>query len=104
MWTGLRLPEGFRDFRKWINPTSREWAEVASVAGKGAPDIRLKGYLRTIVSARRKLPYLMRLLFPHPDYLRMAYPPSRRCPLVFSYIRRWGHWMARVLRYVAAAF
>jgi len=100
MWTGLRLPEGFGDFRKWIQPTPREWAEIAYVTRKGAPDIRLKGYLKTILSAPKKLPYLMRLLFPHPDYLRMAYPPSKQCPLAVSYIRRWGSWMARVVRYM----
>lgn len=96
MWNGLRVPEKYRDFSKWLNPGDEEKAEMSYAMNKQGPDIRMKGYIAVVRSAPRKIPFLMKLIFPDPDFMLSAYPPSRKWLLPWSYVRRWNSWIVKV--------
>jgi hypothetical protein len=71
-WAGLELPEGFDDFSTWARPTR----------SLSNPSLLLK-----------RIPSLLRLLFPHPDMVRYCYPTSSNWLLPISYMRRWLRWI-----------
>ena len=100
IWYGLQIPEQYSDLTKWLSPEDAEKTELAFLLQKEGPDIRLKGYFRNFLSAPGKMRFLLKFLFPSPEYIRMTYPPSKKWILPLSYIRRWGSWIAKVLQYV----
>jgi hypothetical protein len=100
VWYGLQIPGGYNDFTKWLDPEEDEKAELTYLLKKEGPDIRLKGYFGNFLSAPRKIQFLLKFLFPSPDYICMTYPPPRKWLLPLSYVRRWGSWIAKVLQYV----
>jgi hypothetical protein len=100
IWNGLRVPTEYSDFSKWSNSVDAEKAELIYAVNKQGPDIRMKGYLATVRSAPKKIPFLMKLVFPDPDFMLKAYPPSKRWLLPWSYVRRWGRWIVKVARYL----
>jgi hypothetical protein len=100
MWYGIQPPEPYRELTKWLSPGEDERAELAYLSRKEGPDIRLRGYFDNFLSAPRKTQFLLKFLFPSPEYIRMTFPPSPKWLLPLSYIRRWGSWIAKVLQYV----
>ena len=103
-WYNLQIPEVYRDFTKWLNPNENEKAEYFYVKRKQGPDIRLRGYLDSFLSAPGKMRFIKEFLFPPSEYIRMTYPPSRKWLLPISYIRRWFNWIAKVFKYVVHDF
>ena len=98
-WNGIRLPEGYDDFTRLSKPDKAEKVELEYVTNNHATDIRLCGYLETLRESPNKIRYLMKFLFPPPDYIRATHPPSRIWLLPFSYVRRWAHWIGKLFRY-----
>ena len=100
MWNGFCVPEEYRSFSKWLSSKEDQETEILYAMNKQGPDIRLSGYLDSIHSAPKKIPYVMNFLFPDPDFMRANYPPSRNWLLPWSYVRRWWHWFFKLTRYV----
>jgi hypothetical protein len=99
IWYGLKIPEKYSDLTKWLSPEDAEKIELAYVRREKGPDIRLRGYFDNFLSAPRKIQFLLKFLFPSPEYICMTYPPSKKWLLPLSYIRRWGSWIAKVFQY-----
>jgi hypothetical protein len=100
MWNGLCVPEEYRNFSKWMRSKEAEQAEIIYAMDKQGPDIRLSGYIDSIRSAPKKIPYLLNFLFPKPDFMRVYYPPYRSWLLPWSYVRRWWHWFGKLVQYM----
>ena len=98
-WNGIRLPEGYDVFTHLAKPDEAEKVELEYVTNNHATDIRLCGYLETLRESPNKIRYLMKFLFPPPDYIRATHPPSRNWLLPFSYVRRWAHWIGKLFQY-----
>jgi hypothetical protein len=100
MWNGLQVPEEYRSFSKWMHSKEDQEAEIIYAMNKQGPDIRLSGYLDSIRSAPKKIPYVLNFLFPDLDFMRANYPPSRSWLLPWSYVRRWWHWFSKLVQYM----
>ncbi len=100
VWYGIELPGPYGEFTNWLRPKEGERAELAYLSRKKGPDIRLKGYFANFRSAPAKTRFLLKFLFPSPEYISMTYPSPRKWLLPFSYIRRWGRWFAKFIQYV----
>lgn len=93
VWAGLELPEGFDDFSTWPRPTEDESAVWADTMHHHWVTILLKRSLANPSLMLKRVPSLVRLLFPHPDIVRFCYPTSRKWLLPVSYVRRWFRWI-----------
>jgi hypothetical protein len=100
LWSGLCVPEEYKIFSKWMISKEEQESEIIYAMNKQGPDIRLSGYLDSIHSAPKKIPYLLNFLFPDPEFMRANYPPSRGWLLPWSYVLRWWHWFSKLLYYV----
>lgn len=99
LWNGLCVPEEYKSFSKWMISKEDQESEMIYAKNKQGPDIRLRGYLDSIRSTPKKIPYLLNFLFPNSDFMQANYPPSRNWLLPFSYIRRWWHWFGKLAQY-----
>jgi len=93
VWAGLQLPEGFDDFSSWPRPTEDESAVWADTMHHHWVTILLKRSLSNPSLLLKRVPSLLRLLFPHPDIVRFCYPTSSNWLLPISYVRRWFRWI-----------
>jgi hypothetical protein len=91
-WAGLELPEGFDDFSTWPRPTEDESAVWEDTMRHHWVTILLKRSLANPSLILKRIPSLLRLLFPHPDMVRFCYPTSSKWLLPVSYVRRWFRW------------
>jgi hypothetical protein len=96
-WAGLELPEGFDDFSTWPRPTEDESNVWADTMRHHWVTILLKRSLAKPSLLLRRVPSLLRLLFPHPDIVRFCYTPSRDWLLPLSYVRRWLTWIDQLV-------
>jgi hypothetical protein len=92
-WAGLELPEGFDDFSTWARPTEDEAAVWEDTMRHHWVTILLKRSLSNPSLLLKRIPSLLRLLFPHPDMVRYCYPTSSNWLLPISYMRRWLRWI-----------
>ncbi|MFA9613301.1 MAG: nucleotidyltransferase family protein, partial [Deltaproteobacteria bacterium] len=92
VWAGLELPEGFDDFSTWPRPTEDESAVWEDTMRHHWVTILLKRSLSNPSLLLKRIPSLLRLLFPHPDIVRFCYPTSSNWLLPLSYVRRWFRW------------
>ncbi len=92
-WAGLELPEGFDDFSTWPRPTEDESAVWEDTMRHHWVTILLKRSLANPSLLLKRIPSLLRLLFPHPDIVRFCYPTSSNWLLPLSYMRRWLRWI-----------
>jgi len=97
VWAGLELPEGFDDFSTWPRPTEDESAVWADTMRHHWVTILLKRSLSNPSLLIKRIPSLLRLLFPHPDIVRFCYPTSSNWLLPVSYVRRWFRWFDDVV-------
>ncbi len=93
VWTGLELPDGFDDFSTWPRPTEDESAVWEDTMRHHWVTILLKRSLSNPSLILKRIPSLLRLLFPHPDMVRFCYPTSSNWLLPISYVRRWLRWI-----------
>ena len=93
VWAGLELPDGFDDFSTWPRPTEDESAVWADTLHHHWVTILLKRSLANPSIILKRVPSLIRLLFPHPDIVRFCYPTSSKWLLPVSYVRRWFRWI-----------
>jgi hypothetical protein len=93
VWAGLELPEGFDDFSTWPRPTEDESAVWEDTMRHHWVTILLKRSLSNPSLLLKRIPSLLRLLFPHPDIVRFCYPTSSNWLLPLSYVRRWLRWI-----------
>jgi hypothetical protein len=93
VWAGLELPGGFDDFSTWPRPTEDESAVWADTMRHHWVTILLKRSLSNPSLLLKRIPSLLRLLFPHPDIVRFCYPTSSNWLLPISYVRRWLRWI-----------
>ena len=93
VWTGLELPDGFEDFSTWPPPTEDESAVWTDTMHHHWVTILLKRSLSNPSLIIKKVPSLLRLLFPNPDIVRVCYPTSSSWLLPVSYVRRWFRWI-----------
>ena len=103
-WYDLKIPQSFSELIVWLNPTDEEKAEYVYLSQKQGPDIRLRGYLNSFISAHGKIRFIVHFLFPSSTYIRMVYPPPRKWLLPFSYVRRWAHWFVKFFQYGLSAY
>jgi hypothetical protein len=92
VWIGLELPDGFDAFSTWPSPTEDEAAVWADTMRHHWVSILLKRSLANPSLLLKRVPSLLRLLFPHPDIVRFCYPTSSNWLLPVSYVRRWFRW------------
>ena len=93
VWAGLELPEGFDDFSTWPLPTEDESAVWEDTMQHHWVTILLKRSLANPSLILKRVPSLLRLLFPHPEMVRACYPISSNWLLPVSYVRRWFRWV-----------
>jgi hypothetical protein len=93
VWAGLELPDGFDDFSTWPRPTEDEFAVWADTMRHHWVTILLKRSLANPSLLLKRVPSLLRLLFPHPEIVRFCYPTSSNWLLPFSYVKRWFRWI-----------
>jgi hypothetical protein len=93
VWAGLELPDGFDDFFTWPRPTEDESAVWEDTMRHHWVTILLKRSLSNPSLLLKRVPSLLRLLFPHPDMVRYCYPTSSNWLLPISYVRRWFRWI-----------
>jgi hypothetical protein len=93
VWAGLELPDGFDDFSTWPRPTKDEATVWADTMRHHWVTILLKRSLANSSLLLKRVPSLLRLLFPHPDMVRYCYPTSSKWLLPVSYVRRWLRWI-----------
>ena len=93
VWAGLKLPDGFDDFSTWPRPSEDEADVWAGTMHHHWVTILLKRSLSSPSLLLKRVPSLLRLLFPHPDMVRLCYPTSSNWLLPFSYVRRWFRWI-----------
>jgi len=93
VWAGLELPDGFDDFSTWPRPTEDESAVWADTTRHHWVTILLKRSLANPSLLLKRIPSLLRLLFPNPDIVRVCYPASSKWLLPVSYVRRWFRWI-----------
>ncbi len=93
VWAGLELPDGFDDFSTWPRATEDESAVWADTMRHHWVTILLKRSLSNPSLLLKRIPSLLRLLFPHPDIVRFCYPTSSNWLLPISYVRRWLRWI-----------
>jgi hypothetical protein len=93
VWAGLELPDGFDDFSTWPRPTEDEIAVWADAMQHHWVTILLKRSLANPSLIIKRVPSLLRLLFPPPDMVRLCYPASSDWLLPVSYVRRWFRWV-----------
>jgi len=92
-WAGLELPEGFEDFSAWPRPSEDEADVWADTMHHHWVTVLLKRSLANPSLILKRVPSLLRLLFPHPDMVRLCYPTSSNWLLPISYVRRWFRWI-----------
>ncbi|UCE52869.1 MAG: nucleotidyltransferase family protein [Desulfobacterales bacterium] len=97
VWTGLRLPDGFRNFNSWPRPTADERMTWSHSSRSHWAGVLLRRYLKRPGGVSAMASSLFRLLFPHPQMVRMCYPPSRNWLLPLSYVRRWRRWFVELV-------
>lgn len=96
--TDLQLPKRFDNFSTWPKPAM---AELTCMNNAMAQDENtdtlfglLKGlYLSSSAKKFKKIPFIFKLIFPNPEYMRHWYPRSKGLLLPFSYVRRWWRWI-----------
>jgi hypothetical protein len=93
VWAGLELPDGFEDFSTWPRPSEDEADVWADTMNHHWVTILLKRSLSSPSLLLKRIPSLLRLLFPHPDMVRLCYPTSSNWLLPVSYVRRWFRWI-----------
>ena len=93
VWAGLVLPDGFDDFSTWPRPSEDESAVWKDTMHHHWVTILLKRSLANPSLILKRLPSLLRLLFPHPDMVRFCYPASSKWLLPVAYVRRWFRWI-----------
>ena len=93
VWAGLELPDGFDDFSTWPQPTEDERTVWADTMRHHWVTILLKRSLANPSLFIKRVPSLLRLLFPPPDIVRFCYPTSSNWLLPISYVRRWFRWI-----------
>ena len=93
VWAGLELPRGFDDFSTWPQPTEDEASVWADTMRHHWVTILLKRSVSNPSLLLKRIPSLLRLLFPHPDIVRFCYPTSSNWLLPISYVRRWFRWI-----------
>jgi hypothetical protein len=93
VWAGLELPDGFEDFSTWPQPSEDEASVWADTMHHHWVTILLKRSLSSPSLLLKRVPSLLRLLFPHPDMVRLCYPTSSNWLLPVSYVRRWLRWV-----------
>ena len=93
VWAGLELPEGFDDFSTWPRPTEDESAIWVDTMRHHWVTILLKRSLSNPSLLLKRIPSLLRLLFPHTAIVRFCYPTSSNWLLPISYVRRWLRWI-----------
>jgi hypothetical protein len=93
VWAGLELPEGIDDFSTWPQPTEDERTVWVDTMRHHWVTILLKRSLANPSLLLKRIPSLLRLLFPHPNIVRFCYPTSSNWLLPISYVRRWFRWI-----------
>jgi len=97
IWTGLQLPNGFRNFNSWPQPTADERMTWSHTSRSHWAGVLLRRYLKRPWKVSAMVSSMFRLLFPHPQIVRMCYPPSRNWLLPLSYVRRWHRWFVELV-------
>jgi hypothetical protein len=93
VWAGLELPDGFEDFSTWPRPSEDEADVWADTMHHHWVTVLLKRSLANPSLLLKRVPSLLRLLFPHPDMVRLCYPTSSKWLVPVSYVRRWFRWV-----------
>jgi hypothetical protein len=116
-WTGLTLPEGFRDFSLWPAPAEIEVEynnrnrctqtfqlnyQNCSSKCSFLRYLYCRYFLQESRTERFMSPFrfLFRLIFPSWAYMRGAYPVRRSWMLPVSYVRRWLYWFGMICRWL----
>jgi hypothetical protein len=93
VWAGLELPVRFDDFSSWPQPIEDEADVWADTMHHHWVTVLLKRSLANPSLILKRVPSLLRVLFPHPDMVRLCYPTSSNWLLPVSYVRRWFRWI-----------
>lgn len=93
VWLGHRLPGDFQDFSRWPQPSMEERAVWYDGRGSHWARLLMQRWVSTPSGLLERVHSLFRLLFPHPDMVRLCYPHSPKWLLPVAYIRRWHRWL-----------
>ncbi|MDY6987351.1 MAG: nucleotidyltransferase family protein [Thermodesulfobacteriota bacterium] len=89
LWVGLQLPRGFEGFSAWAQPMEEEvdaWFHLMGRHSKVTSLLKLR--MPRASGPLEKVGFVVRAIFPPPDYMRRVYAPSNDWRLTLAYVRR----------------
>jgi hypothetical protein len=89
LWVGLQLPQGFEDFSTWAQPAELEvdaWSHMMRRHSKLTSLLKLR--MPNPSGPLEKAQFVVRAIFPPPDYMRRVYAPPNDWLLTLAYVRR----------------
>ncbi|MCX5903368.1 MAG: nucleotidyltransferase family protein [Proteobacteria bacterium] len=93
-WTGLKLPEKYRDVSAWPEPSEGEKKTFNQALKKQfRPYVLLKQYLSGAPTGGKKMMLLLQLIFPTPSYMRRNYSLDKKTFLPLMYCRHYLNWI-----------
>jgi hypothetical protein len=96
LWSNLKIPVRFRDL--YLKPETSDiediaWSDPIQWRSRQISKFTFNLFFSNNLSPLKKLLQLFHIIFPHPDIVRMKYPPSHSWLLPLSYMRRWWKWI-----------
>jgi hypothetical protein len=100
IWYNLKVPPEFNNLilpSETSGQTNLAWSDPIKWVNNQILVFPSKLLFSDDLSLFNKVQRFFHIIFPHPDTIRMKYPPSHRWLLPFSYIRRWWNWFTKLI-------
>ena len=100
LWSNLKIPVRFRDLYLKPEPSHIDdvaWSDPIQWRSDQISKFTFNLFFSNNLSPFKRALQLFHVIFPHPDIVRMKYPPSHSWLLPLSYIRRWWKWIREII-------
>ena len=100
LWFNVQIPDNFLSYLSKFETNDAERMEIDYAIGRITSNIRFGGYFKALRETPNKLKFVVQFIFPAPEYVRIAYPPSKPWMLPLSYCTRWVHWLRELTLFI----
>lgn len=100
LWYDTKVPSGFNGFSirtGFRGPGNTAFPDPNRWLNKQIFKFPIKLIFSNELSLYKKIHHLFQIIFPHPDVVRMKYPPSHSWLLPLSYLQRWWKWIKKLI-------
>jgi hypothetical protein len=102
LWSNLKIPAQYSDL--YLMPETSDiediaWSDPIQWRSDQIAKFTFNLFFSNNLSPFKKVLQLFHIIFPHPDIVRMKYPPLHNWLLPLSYIRRWWKWFKGIILY-----